>query len=55
MVNRSITEAGVYSSALPMDDAVRWRKNSARFRRLDDLARSVKALEKLARRDDDKS
>lgn len=46
MVNRSITEPGVYSSALPMDEAVRWRKNSARFRRLDDLARSVKRLEK---------
>ena len=46
MVNRSIPEAGVYSSALPMDDAVRWRKNSARFRRLDDLARTVKRLEK---------
>lgn len=46
MVNRSIAEAGVYSSALPMDEARRWRKNSARFRRLDELARRVKALEK---------
>lgn len=53
MVNRSITEpGGVYSSALPMDDAVRWRKNSARFRRLDDLARTVKRLQKRLGDDD---
>ena len=45
MVNRSIGEPGVYSSALPMDEATRWRKNSARFRHLDELARRVKALE----------
>jgi UDP-3-O-[3-hydroxymyristoyl] glucosamine N-acyltransferase len=53
MVNRSITEpGGVYSSALPMDDAVRWRKNSARFRKLDDLTRTVKRLEKRLEDDD---
>ena len=49
MVNRSIPEAGVYSSALPMDEAVRWRRNSARFRQLDDMARRLKALEKKAK------
>lgn len=52
MVNRSITEPGVYSSALPMDEAGRWRKNSARFRRLDDLARTVKRLQKKLGDDD---
>lgn len=46
MVNRSITEPGVYSSALPMDEARRWRRNSARFRRLDDMAKRLAALEK---------
>lgn len=46
MVNRSISEPGVYSSALPMDDARQWRRNSARFRRLDDMARRLSALEK---------
>jgi UDP-3-O-[3-hydroxymyristoyl] glucosamine N-acyltransferase len=45
MVNRSIDKPGVYSSALPMDEAVRWRRNSARFRHLDELARRVQALE----------
>ena len=48
MVNRSISEPGVYSSALPMDEASRWRKNSARFRHLDELARRVRALEVAA-------
>ncbi|MDH3645341.1 MAG: UDP-3-O-(3-hydroxymyristoyl)glucosamine N-acyltransferase [Gammaproteobacteria bacterium] len=46
MVNRSIDEAGVYSSALPMDDARRWRRNSARFRQLDEIAKRLKKLEK---------
>ncbi len=46
MVNRSITEPGVYSSALPMDEARRWRRNSARFRKLDDMAKRLAALEK---------
>ena len=45
MVNRSVREPGAYSSALPMDDAVRWRKNAARFKNLDTLARKVKELE----------
>jgi len=45
MVNRSIAESGVYSSALPMDEAARWRRNSARFRHLDELAQRVRALE----------
>jgi UDP-3-O-[3-hydroxymyristoyl] glucosamine N-acyltransferase len=45
MVNRSIDKPGVYSSALPMDEATRWRRNSARFRHLDELARRVQALE----------
>ncbi|MEL7447679.1 MAG: UDP-3-O-(3-hydroxymyristoyl)glucosamine N-acyltransferase [Pseudomonadota bacterium] len=46
MVNKSITKAGVYSSALPMDEARQWRRNSARFRQLDDMARRLKKLEK---------
>ena len=47
MVNRSIDEpGGVYSSALPMDEARRWRRNSARFRKLDELAKRLSKLEK---------
>lgn len=46
MVSRSLSKAGTYSGALPVDEAGRWRKNSARFRKLDELARKVNALEK---------
>ncbi len=46
MVNRSITEPGAYSSALPMDEARQWRRNSARFRKLDEMAKRLNALEK---------
>ena len=46
MVTRSITKSGSYSSSTPMDTTENWRKNSARFRRLDDLAKRVARLEK---------
>jgi UDP-3-O-[3-hydroxymyristoyl] glucosamine N-acyltransferase len=46
MVTRSITQSGSYSSSTPMDTTENWRKNSARFRRLDELARRVASLEK---------
>ena len=46
MVSHSITEAGSYSSSTPMDSTKNWRKNSARFRRLDELAKRVAKIEK---------
>lgn len=49
LVNHSIHEKGVYSGALPMDQSGRWRKNSARFRSLDNLARRLMRLEKLVK------
>jgi len=48
LVTRSIKSAGVYSGSLPMDEAGKWRKNSVRFRKLDDLARRVFRLERFA-------
>ena len=47
MVTRSITQSGSYSSSTPMDTTENWRKNSARFRRLDELAKRVARLEKI--------
>jgi UDP-3-O-[3-hydroxymyristoyl] glucosamine N-acyltransferase len=38
-VLRSITEPGTYSSGLDVDKAARWRRNAARFRRLDEQLR----------------
>ena len=46
MVTRSILQSGSYSSSTPMDTTENWRKNSARFRRLDELAKRVARLEK---------
>jgi len=45
MVTRSFTEPGVYSSGIPAMPSVEWRRNVARFRHLDELARRLKGLE----------
>lgn len=52
-VNSSIREKGTYSGGLPMDDAKRWRRNSARFRQLDKLARRVNELSRASGLADD--
>ncbi len=47
LVTHSITEPGAsYSSSTPMDQTLNWRKNSARFRQLDKMARRLSELEK---------
>lgn len=46
LVSHTIQSPGVYSGSLPVDAAVQWRKNSARFRQLDELARRLNKLEK---------
>lgn len=46
LVSHSIHEAGVYSGNLPVDDNAQWRKNVARFRQLDAMAKRLKQLEK---------
>jgi UDP-3-O-[3-hydroxymyristoyl] glucosamine N-acyltransferase len=50
VVTRSVDEPGTYSGHLPAEEAAVWRKNAARFRKLDSLAdRLVKAERELAR------
>ena len=44
-VSHSLREAGVYSGSMPVDKAADWRRNTARLRHLDELARKVRALE----------
>ena len=46
MVTGSITKPGLYSGQLPFDEARRFRRNSARFQKLDELARRVARLER---------
>ncbi|MFU8820339.1 MAG: UDP-3-O-(3-hydroxymyristoyl)glucosamine N-acyltransferase [Gammaproteobacteria bacterium] len=46
MVSRSIPKRGVYSGSLPFDEAGHWRRNAARFRQLDTLAKRLAQLER---------
>ncbi len=52
MVTRSITEPGVYSSGLAAQPGDQFNRNYARFRRLDDLVRRVRKLEKRGKSED---
>lgn len=46
MVSASIRQPGLYSGKLPFDEARRFRRNAARFQKLDDFARRVQELER---------
>jgi UDP-3-O-[3-hydroxymyristoyl] glucosamine N-acyltransferase len=46
LVTHSIHAAGEYSSGVPLQDSRQWRRNAARFKHLDDLARRVQVIEK---------
>lgn len=46
MISSDIHQAGVYSSGTPQDTNEQWRKNAARFRQLDQLAKRLRILEK---------
>jgi len=48
MVTRSISEPGMYSSVLPVEEVRLWRRIVARIKRLDVLAGRVKKLEDAA-------
>jgi len=47
LVTKSLKKPGSYSSNTPIDDTRAWRKNSTRFKQLDDMARRIRQLEKL--------
>ncbi|TAN07446.1 MAG: UDP-3-O-(3-hydroxymyristoyl)glucosamine N-acyltransferase [Rhodanobacteraceae bacterium] len=46
LVTHSIREPGVYSSGAPIEENRAWRRNAARMRQLDAMARRIAALEK---------
>jgi UDP-3-O-[3-hydroxymyristoyl] glucosamine N-acyltransferase len=48
MVSAPIRQPGLYSGKLPFDEARRFRRNAARFQKLDELARRVQRLERAA-------
>jgi UDP-3-O-[3-hydroxymyristoyl] glucosamine N-acyltransferase len=45
-ISHSITKPGVYSSALPSEEAGAWRRIVARIKRLDSMAKRLRAVEK---------
>lgn len=45
-ITKSISEPGSYSSGTAMSTTTEWRKNAARFRKLDEMARKISRLEK---------
>ncbi|KGP62256.1 UDP-3-O-(3-hydroxymyristoyl) glucosamine N-acyltransferase [Legionella norrlandica] len=45
-VIKSITRSGIYSSGTIVHDHQRWRRNAARFKRLDDYIMKLKTIEK---------
>ncbi|MEE9422019.1 MAG: UDP-3-O-(3-hydroxymyristoyl)glucosamine N-acyltransferase [Gammaproteobacteria bacterium] len=47
VVTRSIAEPGVYSAGTPLMRTSLWRKNAVRFKKLDDLYRRFRKLEKV--------
>lgn len=53
MVTRSIPAAGSYSSGTTVDTTENWRKNSARFRQLDKMAKRIAILEKTLKKSTD--
>jgi UDP-3-O-[3-hydroxymyristoyl] glucosamine N-acyltransferase len=46
LVSHTIHRSGSYSSSTPMDETAQWRKNAARFRQLDKMARQLNRIEK---------
>lgn len=45
-VFQSVKEAGVYSSGTPLEPFKQWQKSNFRFKKLDEMARQIKMLEK---------
>ena len=46
LVSGSIKKAGVYSAGTPLEPSQQWRKNTIRFKHLDEMAKRLNKLEK---------
>jgi UDP-3-O-[3-hydroxymyristoyl] glucosamine N-acyltransferase len=46
-VFQSVKEPGVYSSGTPLEPFKQWQKSNFRFKKLDEMARQIKNLEKM--------
>ena len=47
LVTSSIKKAGMYSAGTPLEPSQQWRKNTIRFKHLDEMAKRLNKLEKL--------
>lgn len=47
LVTGSIKKAGMYSAGTPLEPSQQWRKNTLRFKHLDEMAKRLNKLEKL--------
>ena len=48
LVSQSIGESGIYSSGTGLLESKEWKRNIVRFRQLDDMAKRLRELEKIA-------
>jgi len=48
-VTKSISRPGIYSSWIPVQESLTWRKNVARLQQLDEIAHRIKTLERLSK------
>jgi UDP-3-O-[3-hydroxymyristoyl] glucosamine N-acyltransferase len=53
MISKDIREPGFYTASFPAEKDKDWKRKVARFRRMDELAKRVQALEKAAGNDDE--
>ena len=49
-VTKSITRPGVYSSGMPVEPSNIWRRNTARLRHIDDMARRLHDVERMTKK-----
>jgi len=53
MISKDISEPGFYTASFPGEKDRDWKRKVARFRRMDELVKRVRALEKAAGNDDE--
>ena len=53
LVTKTLAEPGVYSSGTPLQPNAEWKRNFARFRQLDDIAKRLTRIEKQVNKPDD--
>jgi UDP-3-O-[3-hydroxymyristoyl] glucosamine N-acyltransferase len=53
-VTRSINSPGTYSSVIGVEEAGKWRKLAARFKRLEEMAAKLKSLDRNSKNEQDR-